>query len=118
MIENAQLYQNERNQKQFLQKLLNYQQKLVKKTVEQESFDGISEIIGKIFTTSIIVLDRFLRPLGKYLNGMDPSTFTSLIDKMSLLPPIKKRDSYQLEVEKNTFSVWSVIDNRDVLGYL
>ena len=70
MLENARLYRNEKEHKQRLHFLLDYQQTLVKETVEGNSFDGITDTLSNLFSTSVILLDRFLRPLSSKLYQM------------------------------------------------
>ena len=80
MLENARLYRNEKDHKQRLHFLLDYQQTLVKETVEGNSFDGITDTLSNLFSTSVILLDRFLRPLSFKLYQMDEEELHQLVE--------------------------------------
>ena len=60
--------------------LLEYQQTLVKETVEGNNFDGITDTLRNLFSTSVILLDRFLRPLSFKLYQMDEEELHQLVE--------------------------------------
>ena len=80
MLENARLYRNEKDHKQSLNNLLEYQQTLVKETVEGDNFDGITVTLSNLLSTSVILLDRFLRPLSFKLYQMDEEELHPLVE--------------------------------------
>ena len=80
MLENTRLYRNEKEHKQRLHFLLDYQQTLVKETVEGNGFDGITDTLSNLFSTSVILLDRFLRPLSYKLYQMDVEELHPLVE--------------------------------------
>lgn len=64
ILENTLRSKHEKNQKERLYSLLNYQQDFMKKTIEQEDFDGITSSVCKIFLKPVILFDRFIRPIS------------------------------------------------------
>ena len=60
--------------------LLEYQQTLVKETVEGDNFDGITVTLRNLLSTSVILLDRFLRPLSFKLYQMDEEELHPLVE--------------------------------------
>ncbi len=64
VLENARLFNNEKEQKNRLQFLLDYQQALVKETIKDDTFDGITSMLSNLFKNQVILFDRFLRPIS------------------------------------------------------
>lgn len=80
ILENARLYRREKDHKQKLHHLLEYQQTLVKETIEGNNFDGITGTLSNLFSTSVILLDRFLRPLSYKLDEMNEQKLQQLVE--------------------------------------
>jgi DNA-binding PucR family transcriptional regulator len=80
ILENARLYRHEKDHKQKLHFLLEYQQTLVKETIEGNNFDGITGTLSNLFSTSVILLDRFLRPLSFKLYEMNENKLHQLVE--------------------------------------
>lgn len=115
LLENAQLYNKEKEQRNRLQFLLDYQQALVKETVIHDDFHGITDIIGELYQESVILLDRFLRPI----------TWEILENEQNIIDRIKQEINHQqrssniINILRNEeFSVWPIRVVNNVLGYL
>ncbi|WP_335506913.1 helix-turn-helix domain-containing protein [Neobacillus vireti] len=64
ILENARLFNNEKESKNRLQFLLDFQQALVKETVEVDNFDGITSMLANLFQNPVILYDRFMQPIS------------------------------------------------------
>ena len=124
LVENAQLYNSEKNNKKRLEYLLNYQQELVKETIEDNNFDGITSMLSHLFENSIILFDRFLRPLSFHLWGMekDESFIAALAERAREEIVDSRRHSSIVFGNKqepmNRFTFWPVTGGGSLLGYL
>ncbi len=120
-IENARLYQFEYESKRRLEKILNYHQELVKKTVEGQDLELITSVAGSTLGVSILLYDRFLKPITSYVQE-DKKHLSKLYDNkiLSRKPQITQLLSKELWIEEDqiTFSIWPIKSGRDVLGYL
>ncbi|WP_071394747.1 helix-turn-helix domain-containing protein [Bacillus tuaregi] len=122
MLENARLYRNEKENKQRLHYLLDYQQSLVKKTVEGDSFDGITDTLSKLFSTSVILLDRFLRPLSYKLFEKEEEELQELIE-LATYKIVQSQQPVGLwftpkENHAIHLGAWPIDGGGDLLGYL
>jgi PucR family transcriptional regulator, purine catabolism regulatory protein len=116
LLENAQLYNNEKEQRKRMQVLLDYQQALVKETVVQDDFQGIINILGDLYKGSVILLDRFSRPLFHNIKEDEYEVIKKIIDVAK-----EKRDKtevFKVLEENHSFSVWPVNGVSTLLGYL
>ncbi|KOS68825.1 PucR family transcriptional regulator [Lysinibacillus contaminans] len=64
LLENALLYNLEKDHRERLQILLDYQQALVKETVVNDDFHGVTQMLAELYCGSVILLDRFYHPLS------------------------------------------------------
>ncbi|WP_340084060.1 helix-turn-helix domain-containing protein [Siminovitchia sp. FSL H7-0308] len=117
ILENARLYNNEKENRNRLHFLLQYQQALVKETVKQAGFSGIISMLGELFRSSVVLFDRFMRPLTHVMDG----------GKENLIPHLRteaekaRRKSHShivLAQFNQTFSLWPINSGSDLLGYL
>lgn len=117
ILENARLYNNEKENRNRLHFLLEYQQALVKETVKHEGFDGIISMLGELFNESVVLFDRFMRPL----------TYTMDREEEVLIPHLrteaektrrKVNPHIVLTEYSQTFSIWPINSGGDLLGYL
>ncbi|WP_374702506.1 helix-turn-helix domain-containing protein [Bacillus sp. M6-12] len=124
LLENARLYNNERDHKQRLQFLLDYQQALVKETVEVENFDGITLMLCELFQNSVVLFDRFMRPLsfseweredGFIYSDKFAETVRETLNKQQGDGVINIQDPNNADF---SFSVWPVNGGGNLLGYL
>ena len=122
MLENARLYRNEKDHKQNLNNLLEYQQTLVKETVEGENFDGITVTLRNLLSTSVILLDRFLRPLSFKLYQMDEEELHPLVELATykIIQSQQPTGSWFTPNPNDDKKVitWPINGGGDLLGYL
>ncbi|ARK29939.1 helix-turn-helix domain-containing protein [Halalkalibacter krulwichiae] len=119
MIENARLYKNEIDHKQRLHNLLDYQQSLVKETVERDNFDGITATLSELFSRSVILFDRFMRPIAYQLFDLNEDDLQSLIELATLEVFQKKHRELFFSVDEGKkVGVWPVDGGGEILGYL
>lgn len=121
ILENARLFNNEKEQKNRLQYLLDYQQELVKETVEVDNFDGITSMLSRLFQNPVILFDRFMRPISLY---MEENINVDLLQKQIVAGSkgyFKSPDFFYVEDPDNPsnyFSFWMVNGGGSLLGYL
>ncbi|HEY4600498.1 MAG TPA: helix-turn-helix domain-containing protein [Cerasibacillus sp.] len=115
LLENTRLYNKEKEQRNRLTYLLDYQQALVKETVRHDDLYGVTMMISELFQQSVILLDRFLQPI----------TWEIVNNELTILEHLKQVDHYQINapdvihfLEEKQFSVWSINGVNDLLGYL
>ena len=122
MLENARLYRNEKDHKQSLNNLLEYQQTLVKETVEGNNFDGITVTLSNLLSTSVILLDRFLRPLSFKLYQMDEEELHPLVELATykIIQSQQPTGSWFTPNPNDDKKVvtWPITGGGDLLGYL
>lgn len=121
VLENARLYNDEKEHKQRLHYLLEYQQALVKETVEQDNFDGITENLSKLFGKSVILFDRFMRPIAHKLYLLEEEELPALIELATYEIFHKKNKNVWFSYENENhrqMAVWPVNGGGDLLGYL
>lgn len=119
MLENARLYQNEKNHKQRLHHLLDYQQTLVKETVDGSGFDRITQTLSSLFSTSVILLDRFFRPISSklvQLNSDDLQRYVELA-AYEVFHKKSRRSWFPMEDDIEV-EVFSINGGGDLLGYI
>lgn len=122
MLENARLYRNEKEHKQRLHHLLDYQQTLVKETVEGSHFDGITDTLSNLLSTSVILLDRFLRPLSFKLYQIDEEELHQLVElgTYKIIQSQQPTGSWFSPNNSDDLKVatWPINGGGDLLGYL
>ncbi|UOE92692.1 helix-turn-helix domain-containing protein [Alkalihalobacillus sp. LMS39] len=119
MIENARLYKNEKDHKHRLHNLLDYQQALVKETVENDSFDGITATLSELFSKSVILFDRFMRPISYQLFAFNKEELQSFIDLATIEVFQKRHRELFFSVDEDRkVGVWPVNGGGELLGYL
>ena len=121
LVENVRLYKNEKDHKQQFHSLLEYQQSLIKETVEQDSFDGITTALGNLLGKSVILFNRFMNPISYHLQNSNMYDMDRLFGqfseavlndkKINIVIPLLNRDSV-------SFKIWPVNGGGDLLGYL
>lgn len=111
--ENRQLYINEKEQRERLQLLLDYQQELVKQTVVDDDFIGITKILSEIFDCTVLLLDRFSHPISAHIIEADKEV-------LSLIDIEEKRQSILEELGRlgYVYSSWPITGVNSRLGYL
>ncbi|WP_223881799.1 helix-turn-helix domain-containing protein [Niallia endozanthoxylica] len=122
MLENARLYRNEKEHKQRLHHLLDYQQSLVKETVEGDQFDGITDRLSHLLSTSVILVDRFMRPLSFKLYQIDEEELHQLVE-LATYKMIQGQQGTGSHFTPNPnngrkVATWAINGSGNLLGYL
>src|SRR5699024_3929913 len=111
--ENRQLYINEKEQRERLQLLLDYQQALVQQTVLDDGFKGITAILSEIFKCSVILLDRFSHPISTYIVEEDKERLADLSFERQEENILDKLDEIEF-----VYCSWPLRGVNSRLGYL
>ena len=122
LIENARLYMSEVERQNRLQTYMQHQQELVKQTIEDEGFSGISLFLSEMMNCSVIMLDRFLHLTSQKWKEQDESRID---DVLQLLNREKKTilrsgqaERWFTDHKEFELGVWRVASGGDTLGYL
>jgi Regulator of polyketide synthase expression len=123
ILENARLYKNEKEHKERLSFLLDYQHALVKETVEHDNFDGITSALRSLFSKSVLLFDRFMRPIScsfhHYdLSNKDVERLMSSGNKERLIENGRKIHIQLDDGEELHFRLWKVNGGGNLLGFL
>lgn len=122
LLRNAFLYKQEKERMIRLQSMLDFEQKLIKKTIEEEEFHGITELASQMFRQPVILFDRFFRVISAYPFEKDevhidpdendfPTNFIKQIaDQTGCL--------LYLKGIKKEFILWPVNAGKNHIGYL
>lgn len=124
LLENARLYKSEKDNKNRLHFLLDFQQSLVKKTVEDDDFEGITLKLSDLFQETVILYDRFMRPIA--FNFRNSDNDYNLPDNLALQANrlrknLKKQEKFTVvhpERDDCVFSFWVINGGGNLLGYL
>lgn len=117
LLKNAQLYQTEKNHRERLQVLLDYQQALVKETVSNDGFQGVANMLAQLYEDSVILLDRFFRPLFYRIKG--PAD--EVLEQFLRAAKSKRSTVEGIRVTLPSgeyFSIWPINGVNALLGYL
>lgn len=116
LLSNAYLFKKEKEQMKRLQTLLDYQQVLIKKTIKEEDFKGITSVVSTMFNRDTVLFDRFLRPITYEKKPSQININMELEDLNSLT----EQQTIELVVNgvQKEYSLWPVNGGRDILGFL
>ncbi|MED4123972.1 helix-turn-helix domain-containing protein [Halalkalibacterium halodurans] len=121
ILENARLYQNEKNHKQRLHDLLEYQQALVKETVERDHFEGITQTLSQLFRKSVLLFDRLMRPMAHEIlerDGLDLETLAVQAQAESKQRASRNVPFSFIYEEHIPMTAWPINGGGHLLGYL
>ncbi|NNU82819.1 GAF domain-containing protein [Geobacillus sp. BMUD] len=120
-LENLRLYRQERDHTYRLHLLLQYQQKLMKETIQHENFQGITKTLSQMFAKAVMVFDRFMRPIAYELGTLNEQHLQD-IAKKALQQAVgqSRMEGYTLldGLPDVPVTVWPINRGRDVVGYL
>ncbi|MBJ8053555.1 helix-turn-helix domain-containing protein [Bacillus cereus] len=124
ILDNARLYNGEKEHKQRLHLLLDYQQALLKETVEDNNFEGITTMLGSLFQDSVIIFDSFMQPVS--FNTEKTENGNQLTEQLAELAREERRkqritDTFHVNDPKHIgycFSFWLINGGGNLLGYL
>ncbi|WP_227937406.1 helix-turn-helix domain-containing protein [Alkalihalobacillus deserti] len=121
MLENARLYNIEKYHKNRLHSLLDYQHALVKETVEADHFEGITKTLSTLFTKSVVLFDRFMRPIAYNLWEKDEADLPTFLENATYAIVQRKNRElpFMLEPRQNmNVETFPINGGGDLLGYL
>ncbi|HZH58810.1 MAG TPA: helix-turn-helix domain-containing protein [Metabacillus sp.] len=124
LLENERLYRSEKDNKNRLHFLLDFQQSLVKKTVENDDFEGITLNLSDLFQETVILYDRFMRPISFNFRNSDndynlPDNLA--FEAIKVRQNLKKQDRFTVTLPEKSdcvFSFWVINGGGNLLGYL
>lgn len=114
-LENVRLYNSEKESHARLHFLLQYQQSLVKETIKYDSLDGITSMINKLFNDSLVLFDRFMRPISYKLVGDEYDYLEELSHKIAMA---RQSTNNFIKLHNLKFTFWPITSGNDLLGYL
>ncbi|MBO0998561.1 hypothetical protein IOC57_12505 [Bacillus sp. SD075] len=121
LIENIRLFESEKEHKQRLHMLLDYQQVLVKETIKQDGFIGITTTISELFTSSVILFDRFMRPIAHCMHLSDKEDYHFLIERATsqvFQGQAQEVWKASLAESEKILMTWPINHGGDLLGHL
>ncbi len=123
MFENARLYQTEIKLKQRLQKIMGFQQELVKETVFGGDFDVICDSLSRLVSSSVLLFDRFFRSISTSLDVIDEGQLHEILAQIEKEKSVFTRERRIIWIEKlanshRAIGIWPIIGSGDLLGYL
>ena len=119
LLENARLYNNEKERKNRLLSLLDYEQKLIKETVKNESFDAILSAFAEIFKSSVVLFDQFMQPIAiQTISPEKPVNVTALAQEAKKLKKSFKDGFTVQNPDESVFSFWRISAENRLLGFL
>ena len=122
LIENARLYKSEREDKQRLEKLMVHHQELVKQTLVGEGFDEITETLAHMIGRTVVLFDRFMRPISSSLVGTSDEEWQEIASRLDQekwkILHTGSQEHWIKGEKKHDFGMWKVIGGGDLLGYL
>ncbi|MEI3612408.1 helix-turn-helix domain-containing protein [Pseudogracilibacillus sp. SO30301A] len=116
-LENARLYHNEQENHERLRSLLNYQEALVKKTVDQEDFAGITDVVHQIFYKPIILFDHFKNCLHFHTENQEELNIQAITKKIKDVQE-NNMDYFLISVDGKRHTVWPIKRGDELLGYV
>jgi DNA-binding PucR family transcriptional regulator len=120
-IENARLYKNESESKKRLERILEYNQELVKKTVDGEDIQTITKTISLMLEKSVLLYDRFLKPITSYFKEEESHLHTiyeaEIFEHKQQIVQLKSRILW-IEHNDTPFAVWPIVGGNNTLGFL
>ncbi|WP_433774353.1 helix-turn-helix domain-containing protein [Bacillus wiedmannii] len=121
ILDNARLYNGEKEHKQRLHFLLDYQQALLKETVDDNNFEGITTMLGSLFQDTVFIFDRFMQPIA-YIDE-NGGRIAEHLAELAREERKQQRitDTFHINDPNNSgncFSFWIINGGGNFLGYL
>ncbi|MDM5463030.1 helix-turn-helix domain-containing protein [Bacillus cereus] len=121
ILDNARLYNGEKEHKQRLHLLLDYQQALLKETVDDNNFEGITTMLGSLFQDTVFIFDRFMQPIA--FNDENGGRIAEHLSDLAREERKQQRitDTFHINDPNNSencFSFWIINGGGNFLGYL
>jgi len=116
-LENARLYHNERQNHNRLRNLLKYQEALVRETVVEDGFTGITNVVHHIFQRPIILFDRFKSCLYYQSVNDNELNIYNITEKIKDVIT-DDMDYFLIAADGQRHTVWPIKRGDELLGYL
>jgi sugar diacid utilization regulator len=121
VIENARLYLQDKERQIRLEASMKVQQELVKYTLEEEGFAGITEYIAKLTDSRVFLFDRFFHLIA-YSHTDSDNTWsekvTAAIQEKKSSRGFGQPEEWIALDEEHEMGVWRIAGGGDLLGYL
>ncbi|MBU9723174.1 MULTISPECIES: helix-turn-helix domain-containing protein [Bacillaceae] len=122
LVENARLYKNEKDQKFRLETFMNHQQDLLKQTIEEDGFNQISSYLTQVIGYSVLIYDRFLRPISTCITEQEELLVKEARTKVNQEKKLllkEKAMEYWLSLDNyKQVGIWKIVAGGEVLGYM
>ncbi|WP_276352163.1 helix-turn-helix domain-containing protein [Cohnella caldifontis] len=122
LIENAKLYTNEKESNARMEAFMNHQQDLVKQTLVDQGFGGITDLLAKMMNSSVLLFDRFMHLSARHMLAKDEPIQEAILeaverDKKSLMKFVQS-EYWLTEPGSFQLGLWRVVAGGDSVGYL
>lgn len=122
LIENARLYISEKERKFRLETFMNHQRELVKYTVEEEGFGGISAFLSGMVGGAVFLFDRFLHLISHHIperqGELQEAVLLAVEGEKKSLSRSSQSEKWITIDDRHELGLWRVIGGGDSLGYL
>jgi len=121
VIENARLYLQDKERQIRLEASMKVQQELLKYTLEEEGFSGITEYIAKLTDSQVFLFDRFLHLIAHSHPDPDGTwndKVTKAVQAKKSIRGFGQQEEWITLDEKTEMGVWRITGGGDLLGYL
>ncbi len=121
VIENARLYLQDKERQIRLETSMNVQQQLVKYTLEEEGFSGITSYIAKLTDSRVFLFDRFYHLIACSHEDSDESwkeKVSSAIQAERSSREFGQQEDWILLDGEQEMGVWRIAGGGDLLGFL
>jgi sugar diacid utilization regulator len=121
-IENARLYRVESESKKRLERLMVHHQEIVKKTIQGQDVIELTKTISSMLESSIVLYDRFLKPIASYFKEEERHLQSIIEKKVSehkqRITQLKAQELWIDKGEDSPCAVWPIVGGSEILGYL
>lgn len=121
MIENTRLYRNEQKDKNRLEQMMVHHQELVKQTLVGEDFSGLTQTLSQLLHCSVLLLDRFLRPIFSCPKEDEQEQIEKIIEWIQREKHLRLiiQGEYWIRPGSNqSFGIWPIVGGGEGLGFL
>jgi sugar diacid utilization regulator len=122
LIENAKLYTNEKENNARMEAFMNHQQDLVRQTLEDQGFEGITKLLAKMLNCSVLLFDRFMHLTAQHVLEKDEPVKETVLEAVEREKKSLKRyvqsEYWLAEPGQFQLGLWRVVAGRDSVGFL
>lgn len=123
MQENTQLLQKEKQDRKNLEKVVDIQQRFMRKTIETDGFTEINRLLGEVLNTPVILFDRFLNVTDFHIDEESGLRIENIYEAANQEKEEHAnyllRSTFQLKVNDNqTMSVMPINDGNELYAFI